>query len=183
MEKTKNRLEISNSEINEVREELSEYLHESWKEGIEIYYENNNMSPNSERLRPSKDKTGLIDQEWFKQQELNGAVFPVDDNGNKLVNTNVHYSDLPPSWQNANIEAASFVSKEVASDYNQGLDITKDAYIEEFASKIHDNWMKDNSWQQEINPELFVPYQELPEIEKAKDRNQVLLTIEKMLKL
>ena len=38
--------------------------------------------------------------------------------------------------------------------------------------------MEDNSWQKDQTPELFVPYDDLPESEKAKDRDHVLLALD-----
>lgn len=41
---------------------------------------------------------------------------------------------------------------------------------EEAAARIHDVWAQHNDWQREKNPQLFVPYKDLPENEKDKDR-------------
>ncbi len=175
-----NENKISAEKLEEIKETLSKHLHENWKKDIERGFVDKGEDPESERLRTSKDPSGEMDKEWFTERESIGIEFATDENGNKLINTNVHYEDLPPSWQNANIGAATFVAEGVVGDFNNGEDVTTDDYIENYASKIHDKWMEDNDWAKDYNPELFVDYNELPESEKKKDRDQVLLTVEQL---
>lgn len=160
--------------LSQAKDVLSQHLHEDWREGIRAGFEADGKSADSERLRTSKDKTGEQDAVWFAEQEAAGVVFSVDENGEKLVNTNVPYEQLPPSWQEANIGAASFVAEAVADEINIRGEMSVDT-IEAVASMVHDKWMEDNSWQADSRPDLFVPYDELTGEEKAKDRNQVLL--------
>jgi hypothetical protein len=64
-----------------------------------------------------------------------------------------------------------------------------DASLEELASGVHDFWIEENSWQG--NPDqpeetrknfarLSVPYDELPEDEKQKDRNFIVRALKSM---
>jgi len=48
--------------------------------------------------------------------------------------------------------------------------------LERAASQVHEQWMDDNEWRREQDPHLFVPYEELPEEQKEKDRD-VLRTL------
>lgn len=163
------------------KEALSEQLHENWRKDIEAGFVADEKQADTPRLRPSKDKTGQEDAAWFADKEANGIVFETDENGSKLVNTNVAFSELPPSWQKANSGAANFAVDTVVSSLESGEDMTSDEAIEKSASAVHENWMKDNSWQQESTPDLFVPYDQLIESEKKKDRDQVLLAVEHLL--
>ena len=167
--------------VNEAKRALSEQLHENWRKDIEAGFIADEKSADTARLRPSKDKTGQEDATWFADKEANGIVFETDENGSKLVNTNVAFSELPPSWQKANSGAANFVVDTVASSLESGEDMTSNEAIEKSASAVHENWMKDNAWQRESTPDLFVPYDQLIESEKKKDRDQVLLAVEHML--
>ena len=164
--------------VDKTKDALSKQLHTEWRDGIRTGFEANDQSPDTPRLRASKDSTGEADAEWFAEQEAAGVEFPTDDKGNKLINTNVAYEDLPPSWKNANIGAANFVVDNIVEDSKTGKDVVNDDYIEGLSSRIHDQWMEDNSWQKDQTPELFVPYDDLPESEKAKDRDHVLLALD-----
>lgn len=166
--------------IASAKEALSEQLHENWRKDIEAGFVAAGEAADTPRLRPSKDATGEQDAAWFADKEARGVVFDTDEAGKKLVNTNVAYEELPPSWQKANEGAAGFVVDAVVSRSEQGIDVTSDDAVEDLASAVHDKWMQDNAWQRESNPGLFVPYHELPEDEKKKDRDQVLLTVEKL---
>ena len=42
---------------------------------------------------------------------------------------------------------------------------------------IHENWMENNLEKKDKKPELFVPYDELPEHEKEKDRVRIRTAI------
>jgi len=50
--------------------------------------------------------------------------------------------------------------------------------IELLASKFHEVWMKHNSWQKKDNPNLFVPYTQLPADEKVKDLDQLKVALD-----
>ncbi len=163
--------------LERAQDRLSALLHGEWRKELQAGFVRNGQEANTERLRPSKDKTGEADVAWFAAQEANGTQFPIDDAGNKLVNTNAAYEDLPPSWQQANIGAARFVTEYVADSINTGAHMGEE-YVEQAASAVHDNWMRDNEWDKENRPELFVPYGDLTEDEKQKDRAQVFTAMQ-----
>ena len=111
------------------------------------------------RIKTTHDETRI--------QEHNGQT-EVD-----IANTT--FENLPSDWQHENLEAAKIAESLVYESIIRWEDITTEM-IEEMSSKVHEEWLKRNTrakwW------ELDVPYDQLPESEKAKDRNQVLLAIE-----
>lgn len=163
--------------IYRAKRDLSVALHENLRKDIEDGFSSNGQPAETPRLRPSKDKTGEKDKAWFAAQEAKDVKFTEDENGNKLVNTNVPYKELPPSWQEASSSAANFVVDTIAKALANGETVMSNDYVEKASSAVHDKWMADNAWQQESAPELFVPYAELPENEKEKDRDQILMAI------
>ena len=90
---------------------------------------------------------------------------------------NTKFEDLPSNWQYENLEVARVVIDLVYDKIVAGEEITPEM-VEEMSSVVHEAWMKRNSWEKENRPHLFVPYSELPEEEKAKDRDQILQAIE-----
>lgn len=102
------------------------------------------------RIKPTTDA------EWVKEH----GTDQVD-----IANTK--YEDLPRDWQAENRAAA-----EAAFDA-----ISKAKTVEEAASMIHDAWLERNGeWAEEHQK---VPYSELSEEEKEKDRAQALAALEK----
>jgi hypothetical protein len=56
--------------------------------------------------------------------------------------------------------------------------------IEKFSSIVHEERLKRNQWvydKEYGDPTLAKPYEELPEEEKAKDRNQIFQALDKIL--
>ena len=78
-------------------------------------------------------------------------------------------------WQQENIAASTVAMNEVFSAYEKGVKLDS-AFIEQASEKVHIEWLKRNSeWAQE-NQKL--PYAQLIEEEKDKDRLHVLKGIE-----
>jgi hypothetical protein len=50
--------------------------------------------------------------------------------------------------------------------------------LESLASEVHEQWLSRNPWAIEQKSKLAVPYSELPEEEKQKDRDVILQAIE-----
>ncbi|MEI6237238.1 MAG: hypothetical protein WCP03_01385 [Candidatus Saccharibacteria bacterium] len=160
------------------KEVLSAALHQNWREDIQKGFLDKGESPDTPRLRVSKDKTEAQDLEWYKEQEEKGVVFDIDPESDKrLVNTNVPYEELSPSWQGANSGAAEFVVDALVEGTEHGEDIADEEFIQKLASMIHDKWMEDNAWDRENNPQLFVPYEELEPKEQKKDADQVRIAL------
>ena len=68
--------------VDKTKDALSKQLHTEWRDGIRTGFEANDQSPDTPRLRASKDSTGEADAEWFAEQEAAGVEFPTDDKGN-----------------------------------------------------------------------------------------------------
>ena len=137
-------------------------LHEEWRKGYAAKPENRDenwvVKP---RIKKTKDEA------WIKEH----GTDEVD----------IYYTpfkDLPSDkkWDNL---AAAKEAIDLVFDTVMGWEITQER-IEEISSIVHENRMKRNSWEKDTRPELFVPYSELPEEEKAKDRAQVLQAIAKI---
>lgn len=142
------------------------------------------------------DKTKIIKmvasvfhEEWRKNRLQNGGKYePMieksedkernNKNWTDLVDiANTKFEDLPSNWKRENLEAAKVAVELVYQKVIAWEDITPEM-VEELSSVVHEVWMKRNSWKKENRPHLFVPYSELSEEEKAKDRDQILQAIE-----
>lgn len=87
---------------------------------------------------------------------------------------NTAYVDLPSDWQAETKASVTIAANEVekAIDARRALD---DAFIDEVAEKIHDAWLQRNgAW---APAEQKLPYPELSEEEREKDRKYVKLVI------
>lgn len=96
------------------------------------------------------------------------------DGATELDIASTVYEDLPADWQAENLAGAeSAVRTLMAADMlGRNLD---EAFVEEASAIQHDDWLERNgSW---APPEQAVPYAELSEADKAKDRFFVLETI------
>lgn len=85
------------------------------------------------------------------------------------------YADLPADWQGENKRGAEVVVDAVlaAAQSGRAIDAT---FVEEAAATAHAKWVERNgSWAAES---LKVPYAELPETEKEKDRIFVRRAVE-----
>lgn len=143
-------------------ETMGASFHEVWRDGYAAKPENIDVDG---RVKPRIKKTE--DKEWI---EAHGGIKEVD----------IYYTpfkDLPLDRKKDNLDAAKVVIDLVYDKIVNGEEITPEM-IEEMSSVVHEAWMKRNSWEKESRPHLFVPYSELPEEEKAKDRDQILQAIE-----
>ncbi len=85
------------------------------------------------------------------------------------------YVDLPADWQRENKLGAEVVVDEVLKAVSNGQ-MLGDDFIEKASAVVHMSWLERNSsW---AAPELKVPYGDLPEGEKEKDRLFVRRAIE-----
>ena len=76
---------------------------------------------------------------------------------------NTPFELLSGKWQAENIGAARFALELVTK-------ATESDALESLAEKIHQNWSVNNSWDDLSK----IPYNELPEMEKEKDRQQII---------
>ena len=89
-----------------------------------------------------------------------------DGMGGQVDILNTSYSDLPAKWQAENkAQAESAIGLVARNMDSASMD------IEGLAAQIHEQWLSRNSWAKD-GP-LGVPYSELPEEEKQKDRDVI----------
>ena len=94
---------------------------------------------------------------------------------NQVDIANTKFEDLPSDWKKENQKAAEVAIDLVYESVIKWEKITPEM-LEQMASKVHDEWLNRNKRAKDW--ELGKPYDKLPEIEKAKDRNQILKAIE-----
>ena len=142
------------------------------------------------------DKTKIIKmvasifhEEWRKNRLQNDSKYEpmIEKSEDKERNNkywtdlvdiaNTKFEDLPSNWQYENLKVARVVIDLVYDKIVAGEEITPEM-VEEMSSVVHEAWMKRKKKKKENRPHLFVPYSELPEEEKAKDRDQILQAIE-----
>ncbi len=139
--------------ITEAGKETAKQLWKDYEASIRYDY--------SPRMKPAKDEKWEAAHWWEKELDI----------------ANTRFEDLSSAWQRENLEAGRVAVNLVYEKVVNGEEITPEM-IEEMSSIVHDEWMKRNPWNKEREPEKFVPYEELPEEEKAKDRDQILRAIE-----
>lgn len=89
-----------------------------------------------------------------------------DGMGGQVDILNTSYDQLPAKWQAENKAQAESAISLVAKDMEGAM-----GNIEGLAAQVHEQWLSRNSWA--ANGPLGVPYNELPEEEKQKDRDVV----------
>ena len=149
--------------------ELGSELHDSWRE-TRKKMKDGTYEP---RIKKTKDEK-WIKEKWTDEVDIANTVF----------------AKLPADWQKENYEAAKLVIDlvydKVISVYTEKHGRYPEVFdfktIEKLSSEVHESWMERNSWAKESSPELFVPYSQLPESEKSKDRVQIIWAIEKVTK-
>jgi hypothetical protein len=90
-----------------------------------------------------------------------------------------HYSKLTPKWQAENKAAAQAALSLVRGAVSSGKNLeslSMGSELEMLASAVHDAWMSRNP-KADYNANQHVPYSSLPENEKQKDRDHVLIAI------
>lgn len=158
MTKSQELVESLKSEKEHFIETMGAIFHEGWRKDYASKPENIDADG---KVKPRIKST--TDKEWIK---AHGGINEVD----------IYYTpfkDLPLDRKKDNREAAKVVIDLVYDKIVAGEEITPEM-IEEMSSVVHDAWMERNSWEKESRPKLFVPYEELEEKEKVKDRNQIL---------
>ena len=90
---------------------------------------------------------------------------------------NTKFEDLPSNRKYENLEAAK-AAIELVFDYVISWKEITDEMIEEMSAVVHEKWLERNPW--EKDGKLWVPYNQLPDIEKANDRDHILQAIAKI---
>ena len=139
---------------------LGSDLHEEWRAPRRL--EDGTFEP---RMKKSKDEA------WT-------AAHGTDD----VDIANCTFAELPSNWQYENLEAARVAVNLVYDGVVEAKQYTPEE-IEMMASDVHEAWLQRNDWVFDPNygnPAQAVPYLQLSEEEKAKDRVQVLAGIKKV---
>lgn len=136
---------------------LGESMHENWRNGR--HQEDGTFAP---RWKGVEDKA-LND----KTPE---EVVAMGRDASEVVDiANTKFEDLPPKWQGENLAAGQFAAQYyTALKENPDL-INNKEWVEKAAEEIHIAWSERNSWEELAN----VPYNELSETEKQKDRDHL----------
>ena len=92
-----------------------------------------------------------------------------DGMGGQVDILNTSYAELPPKWQAENKAQAEAAIGLVSKDMSGAMD-----NLENLAAQVHEQWLSRNSWAVEQKSPLAVPYSELPEEEKQKDRDVII---------
>ncbi len=105
------------------------------------------------------------DAQW---SQMNGNATEVD-----IANT--IYTDLPEDWKGENKKSAEVAVTQVEQALRNAIPLDEQ-FVEIASSALHDKWLERNgSW---APPEQNVPYSELSEEEKEKDRVIIRKAIE-----
>ena len=89
-----------------------------------------------------------------------------DGMGGQVDILNTSYAELPEKWQAENKAQAQSAIGLVAQNMEDAM-----SNIEGLAAQVHEQWLSRNSWAKD-GP-LGVPYNELPEEEKQKDKKVI----------
>jgi hypothetical protein len=147
---------ISISKAREARavDALASHMHDEWRAPRRL---------EDGRYKPQPKKT--TDQEWTAENDTD----EVD-----IANTD--YKDLPADWKKENEASATVAVGLTADGLRSGQRVSGSAFVESASAKVHEAWLERNGeW---APPEQQLPYDELSEPEKAKDRVFVLKALE-----
>ncbi len=123
--------------------------------------------------------SSLHDQWRASRRKEDGTYEPrmKDDGlGGQVDIANTEYINLPEKWQGENKTAAETAVNIVYGAKQERKDVTTPEFLEEASASVHEEWMKRNP-KADWNAAQHVPYSELSEPEKQKDRDHVVLAI------
>ena len=157
-------IEKVDKELEELKGlEIGSQLHEDWR-----------------KTRLNED--GTYEARWKKVKDekfefAESSTCRKNEDGTIEIDiANRSFSELSSDWQYENLEAG----KVVAGLVGNKTELT-DKERDEMATKIHDEWLKRNDWVFDANygnPSQAVPFAELSEEEKNKDREQLKFGLE-----
>ncbi len=143
--------------IKQMWSKLHEERRKSYATKIENRDENWAIKP---RIKKTTDKE-WIEKHWTNEVDI----------------ANTKFEDLPKDRQVENTAAATVAINLIYEKVLRWEEITPEM-VEEMSAKVHEERLKRNQYAKWW--ELDKPYKELPEVEKAKDRDQILEAIETM---
>ena len=154
--------------LNEsLSKQLTDTMHEKWREGFVA-----SKGENTPRFKPvplqgrETPEEALERLQGYERLEIIDGVLQQDINQQAalIVPELAHKLNGAPAVDYANaVETIEIVS---------GDD------IERLASEFHEVWIDHNEWQRESNPDLFLPYENLPSDEKRKDLDQLKVALD-----
>ena len=121
---------------------------------------------------------GAIEVKRFTKRNLSSEEIARSGSDYKDGKENIlrSFSSLSSASQADNLEAARVAIELVYDKTISGESFTSEE-IEKMASVIHDEWLKRNDWvfnPEYGNPALAVPYEQLSQEEKDKDKAQIM---------
>lgn len=127
-----------------------------------------NLVESAQKLSESGDAVRAFaskaHEEWRKGYDPTGTKPRIKKNSDGTEgDINVPFDDLHPDWQKENL-AAGAAAKAAVEQFPDDEEAA--------AAQIHDEWMKRNP-KGDWNAAQHVPYDQLPEAEKEKDRVHV----------
>jgi hypothetical protein len=135
-----------------------------------------------ENVDPLVNKmAAMLHDDWRKSRLKSGthgqedAVYDPrmkDDGAGGQIDIAQHYDKLTPKWQAENKAAAETAINLVRNAMQKGGNLN----IEQLANEVHEAWMSRNP-KADYNAAQHVPYSSLPEPEKQKDRDHVVMAI------
>ena len=175
-EKSINTMEniYSQSDLNSV-DNLLYFSNEKLKKNFEfediiqkvasIFHEN--------RRRSKLQKDGTYESVLEKSSDENWT----NRHWTKIVDiANTKFEDLPTNWKYENLQAAKVVVELVYEKIMAGKEITPEV-VEEISKVVHTKWLERN-WKEWSFENQRVPYEQLSEEEKEKDRAQIRAVIQ-----
>jgi hypothetical protein len=112
---------------------------------------------------PRKLATGGFEPRWKTAKDPTWIAAHGTD---QVDIANTAYPDLPAEWQKENREGAKVAINLVESQQQAGLPLDE-GFVEQASAIVHHEWTLRNPW---ADAALLVSYEELPEVEKEKDR-------------
>lgn len=127
---------------------LSNILHEKWRQDRK-----NSNGLYEPRVEPTSD------QAWIKLNQKE-----------KVDLANTDYDDLPTDWQHENKLSAEVAINEIYKAQELGIELDN-SFVEKSSELIHQKWLERNGNSKFLYQDL--PYSELSEEEKEKDRDVI----------
>lgn len=133
---------------------IASEFHEKWRQE---YRKANGDTP---RIKTTKDA------DW------------ISEHGTDQVDiASTPYADLPADWRKENRDAATAATHIVARRAAQGLKLNGKRGLDAMAAEVHSAWLSRPNNAYARTTDLGVPFAKLSEVEKDKDRDQVLAAV------
>jgi len=153
--------------LNEsLSKQLTDSMHEKWLIG---YRTNNGNTP---RFKPVPISPGESPEQAIERLQGYEKLEIVDGTVQQDINQSAE-KIVPELYHKLN--GAPAVDYAAAAE---AIKISGPEDVENLAREFHKIWEKHNDWQRESNPDLFVPYDNLPSDEKLKDLDQLKVALD-----